>query len=51
MVLAALKSKSWAESLEKNDWTPAVLTGPRSTSSSTTSSPACAPRWTKSGMV
>jgi putative tricarboxylic transport membrane protein len=27
MVLAALKTKSWAESLEKNDWTPAVLTG------------------------
>jgi putative tricarboxylic transport membrane protein len=28
MVLAALKTKSWQESLEKNDWTPAVLTGP-----------------------
>ncbi len=28
MVLAALKTKSWAESLAKNDWTPAVLTGP-----------------------
>lgn len=28
MVLAALKTKSWAESLEKNDWTPAVLSGP-----------------------
>jgi putative tricarboxylic transport membrane protein len=28
MVLAAIKSKSWQESLEKNDWTPAVLTGP-----------------------
>ena len=27
MVLAALKTKSWAESLEKNDWTPAVMTG------------------------
>ena len=27
MVLAALKTKSWAESLEKNDWTPADLTG------------------------
>ncbi len=27
MVLAALKTKSWAESLEKNNWTPAVLTG------------------------
>ncbi|TDM06508.1 MAG: hypothetical protein C4K60_18405 [Ideonella sp. MAG2] len=27
MVLAAMKSKSWAESLEKNAWTPAVLTG------------------------
>ena len=26
MVLAALKTKSWAEALEKNDWTPAVLT-------------------------
>ena len=28
MVLAALKTKSWAESLEKNDWTPAVLSRP-----------------------
>jgi putative tricarboxylic transport membrane protein len=28
MVLAALKTKSWQESLEKNDWTPAVLSGP-----------------------
>jgi putative tricarboxylic transport membrane protein len=28
MVLAAMKSKSWAESLDKNGWTPAVLTGP-----------------------
>ncbi|RYX91281.1 MAG: tripartite tricarboxylate transporter substrate binding protein [Comamonadaceae bacterium] len=26
-ILAALKTKSWAESLEKNSWTPAVLTG------------------------
>src|SRR3954471_13319799 len=25
MVLAAMKSSSWAESLKKNDWTPAVL--------------------------
>lgn len=28
MVVAAMKSKAWAESLEKNGWTPAVLTGP-----------------------
>ncbi|TFZ08705.1 Bug family tripartite tricarboxylate transporter substrate binding protein [Ramlibacter humi] len=28
LVLAALKTKSWQESLEKNDWTPAVLSGP-----------------------
>jgi putative tricarboxylic transport membrane protein len=27
MVLAALKSSSWAESLKKNEWTPAVLSG------------------------
>ena len=27
MVLAALKTKTWAEALEKNDWTPAVLSG------------------------
>ena len=27
MVLAAMKSASWAESLKKNDWTPAVLSG------------------------
>jgi putative tricarboxylic transport membrane protein len=27
MVLAALKSPSWAETLKKNDWTPAVLSG------------------------
>ena len=28
MILAALKTRSWAESLEKNGWTPAVLAGP-----------------------
>ena len=28
MVLAALKTKSWQESLQKNDWTPAVMAGP-----------------------
>src|SRR5574343_936712 len=28
LIVAATKSKSWVESLEKNDWTPAVLTGP-----------------------
>ena len=28
MVLAAVKTKSWAESLQKNDWTPALMTGP-----------------------
>jgi putative tricarboxylic transport membrane protein len=28
MVLAALKTKSWTEALEKNNWTPAVLSGP-----------------------
>ncbi|TFZ00411.1 tripartite tricarboxylate transporter substrate binding protein [Ramlibacter henchirensis] len=28
MVLAALKTKSWQEALEKNDWTPAVMSGP-----------------------
>jgi len=28
MILKAVKSKSWAEALEKNSWTPAVLTGP-----------------------
>ena len=27
LVLAALKSPSWAEQLKKNDWTPAVLSG------------------------
>ena len=27
MVLKATKSKAWAESLEKNSWTPAVMTG------------------------
>ena len=27
MVLKATKSKAWAESLEKNGWTPAVMTG------------------------
>jgi putative tricarboxylic transport membrane protein len=27
MVLAALKTPSWAEAVKKNDWTPAVLTG------------------------
>jgi putative tricarboxylic transport membrane protein len=27
MVLAALKTKAWAEALEKNGWTPAVMSG------------------------
>lgn len=27
MLLKAVKSKAWAEALEKNGWTPAVLTG------------------------
>ena len=28
MVVKASKSKAWAESLDKNSWTPALLTGP-----------------------
>jgi putative tricarboxylic transport membrane protein len=28
MVLAAIKTKAWQEALEKNDWTPAVMSGP-----------------------
>lgn len=28
MILQAVKSRSWLEALEKNNWTPAVLTGP-----------------------
>ena len=28
MVVKAVKSKAWAEALEKNNWTPAVLSGP-----------------------
>lgn len=28
LVLQAVKSKAWAEALEKNGWTPAVLSGP-----------------------
>jgi putative tricarboxylic transport membrane protein len=28
LVMAAIKTKSWQEALEKNDWTPAVLSGP-----------------------
>ena len=28
MVVAATKSKSWAESIKKNNWTPALLAGP-----------------------
>ena len=28
MILKATKTKSWAESLEKNGWTPALMTGP-----------------------
>jgi putative tricarboxylic transport membrane protein len=27
MIVKATKTKSWAESLEKNGWTPALLTG------------------------
>jgi putative tricarboxylic transport membrane protein len=28
IVLKAMKAKSWLEASEKNNWTPAVLTGP-----------------------
>ena len=28
MVVKATKTKAWAEALEKNNWTPAVMTGP-----------------------
>jgi putative tricarboxylic transport membrane protein len=28
MIVKAMKSKAWAEAMEKNAWTPAVLTGP-----------------------
>jgi putative tricarboxylic transport membrane protein len=28
MIVKATKSKAWAEALEKNNWTPALLTGP-----------------------
>ena len=28
MILKALNSRSWIEASEKNNWTPAVLTGP-----------------------
>jgi putative tricarboxylic transport membrane protein len=28
MIVKATKSKAWAEALEKNGWTPALLTGP-----------------------
>ncbi|HQC98721.1 MAG TPA: tripartite tricarboxylate transporter substrate-binding protein [Aquabacterium sp.] len=28
MILKATKSKAWAEALDKNGWTPAVMTGP-----------------------
>ena len=28
MVVAATKSKAWAEALEKNNWTAALMTGP-----------------------
>ena len=28
MVVKATKSKAWSESMEKNNWTPAMLTGP-----------------------
>ncbi len=28
MVVKATKSKAWAESMEKNNWTPALMTGP-----------------------
>ena len=27
MVVKATKTKSWAEAMEKNNWTPALLTG------------------------
>ena len=28
MIVKATKSKAWAESMEKNNWTPALMTGP-----------------------
>jgi putative tricarboxylic transport membrane protein len=28
MIIKATKSKGWAETLDKNGWTPALLTGP-----------------------
>ena len=28
MIIKATKSKAWAESLEKNNWTPSLLAGP-----------------------
>ena len=27
MILKAVKSKAWAEAMEKNAWTPALMTG------------------------
>ena len=38
MVVKATKTKSWAEAMEKNNWTPALLPATSSRSSSTTSS-------------
>ena len=28
MIVKATKSKAWAEAMQKNDWTPALMTGP-----------------------
>jgi len=51
MVLAAVKSKSWQESLEKNDWTPALLTGPAFDKFVTEEFASLRDTMTKSGMV
>jgi putative tricarboxylic transport membrane protein len=45
MVLAAMKSPTWAEAVKKNDWTPRCCRVTRLPSSSTTTLPACAPPW------
>jgi putative tricarboxylic transport membrane protein len=45
MVVQGHQVQGWAEALEKNSWTPALLTGAEFAKFVDNDLPACAPRW------
>jgi putative tricarboxylic transport membrane protein len=47
MVIKATKTKTWADSLAKNNWTPRCWPARSSRTSWTVNSPACAPPWSR----